>query len=154
MFFTCLNRFSKAGWSSTFLSISSLLNTSLRTRFAIILCTTFVRSRQSMQFVRKTPSWAEISDPSLINKKYPICSWSWANRSIKVFSLSHLRLLHSAWKSKASYRTFWLPILWTKLRYAFSSRASAPCWLICVFKSITQLVNNKTIEYCKNKNTR
>jgi len=131
-FNTCLKRSSNAGWSSTFLSISSLLNTSLRTRFASMLCTTFVRSRQSIQFVRKTPSWAESNAPSLINKKYPICSWSWANRSIKVFNLSHFSLLHSAWKSKASYRTFWLLILWTKLRYASSSNASGPCWLICL----------------------
>lgn len=80
--------------------------------------TTFVLSRQSMQFVRNIPFWFNIGVPLLSLQKYLLyermnhvtiypkvfksCTTSSSNR----FKFSYLLPLHFPWKSKATYLVY------------------------------------------------
>merc|ERR550517_352492 len=73
-----------------------------RVRFSVAIsdCTTFVRSRQSMQLVLKTPSCLLVTARPLVVSmaKYPKSYL--ANRSTRIESRSYLIFEHSLWKSK------------------------------------------------------
>ncbi|KAB0792968.1 hypothetical protein PPYR_12588 [Photinus pyralis] len=82
-------------------SEDNLCNMLPKHRLAIMLCTTLVRSKQSTQLVRKTPSCRRGIDPSLSNKKNPMSSCSKDMRSNSIDKRSHRMCRHSEWKSKA-----------------------------------------------------
>lgn len=83
--------------------ISAARNCSVNILRAIILCTTLVRSRQSMQFVLTTPVCCRRVCREESHMKYP-CSCSWRScSSSKAETRLYCIFLHSVWKSQCLY---------------------------------------------------
>ncbi len=82
---------------------------SCRTFLAITPCTTFVLSKQSMQFTRKVPfyhcstSIRQLSPFFMVISKYPHFLISFSMSLISLDRFPHCIFLHSAWKSNQTY---------------------------------------------------
>ena len=70
---------------------------------AIRLCTTFVRSKQSIQLVLTTPPCSRRASRARFMRKWAMSSSEPLNWSIKSDKRSQRILLHSLWKSKPIY---------------------------------------------------